>query len=259
MQDEEIRQVEQGVRMVPATAGMVVLAYNIWGLEGAIKLKRDVYVDIFWGKIKKWNDPRIKQSNPTLTLPKVDITPVVRLDSSGTTYAFTHHLSAISEAWRDAGPGVGKLIDWPGRAMVARGNAGVARRVKLSAGAIGYIEYSFAKRLGLPMAWLENKAGRFVKPDAQSGQLALAGGSAEPGHFRLFIPDPEGEASYPIITYSWLLLYDRYSDSAKVSVLKDFMWWGLTQGQDDSTALGYVPLPKEVVSRARSAVDKIHE
>jgi phosphate transport system substrate-binding protein len=258
MKDEEMAQVASGVKLVPSTAGMVVLAYNIWGLDGPIKLKRDVYVDIFLGKITHWNDSRIATSNPDLKLPKMEITPVVRLDSSGTTYAFTNHLSAISEAWR-SGPGTGKLIDWPGRASVARGNDGVAGRIKLTSGAIGYVEYGFAKRLDLPVAWLENKAGMFVQPSAQSGQLALQNGSAKiPRNLRVFIPDPDGEGSYPIVSYSWLLLYKKYTNDKLANALKDFVWWGLSRGQSYAEALGYIPLPQEMISRASEIVDRVH-
>lgn len=258
MQDAEMAQVEAGVNLVPATAGMVVLAYNVWGLEGELKLKRDVYVDIFLGKITQWNDPRIAASNPGINLPDMEITPVVRLDSSGTTFAFTNHLSAVSEAWRND-PGTGKLIDWPGRASNARGNDGVAGRIKLTAGAIGYVEYGYAKRLGLPMAWLENQAGHFISPTAKSGQMALQVGSQKiPRNLRVFIPDPAGVESYPIVSYTWLLLYKKYPSDKLANTLKNFVWWGLTKGQVYAEELGYIPLPQRVVSRASEIVDRIH-
>ncbi len=259
MQDSEIAQVPRGVRLVPATAGMVVLAYNLPELKGELKLQREVYLDIFAGKIRDWDDPRIKASNPNLTLPHKTIAVVVRQDSSGTTYAFTNHLSAISTAWRDRGPGVGKVIGWPGGAMIARGNEGVATRIKISDGAIGYLEYGFAKRLNLPMAWLENQAGHFIQPNAQSAQQALLNGSAAaPDNLRLFIPDPEGEMAYPIVTYSWLLLYDQYPDAAKLAALKDFVSWALGEGQRYSAELGYISLPQPVAAQALTLVDGIH-
>jgi len=259
MQDSEIAQVKQGVRLVPATAGMVVLAYNLPELKGELKLKRDVYVDIFAGRIRNWDDPRIKAANPNLALPRKTIAVVVRQDSSGTTYAFTNHLSAISTEWRDRGPGVGKVIGWPGGAMIARGNEGVASRIKISDGAIGYLEYGFARRLGLPMASLENKTGQFVQPDAQSGQQALLiGSAAAPDHLRLFIPDPEGETAYPIVTYSWLLLYDQYPDEAKLVAVKDFVSWALGEGQRYSAELGYIPLPQPVATQALKRMEGLH-
>lgn len=233
MNDHEMAQVKRGVWLIPVTAGMVVLAYNIWGLEGELKLGRDVCADIFLGKIKRWNDPKIQASNPDLTLPDMDITPVARLDSSGTTYAFTNHLTAISDYWRNDGPGTSKQIDWPARTMQVRGNEGVAQRIKISEGAIGYVEYGFAKRLGLPMAWLRNRAGKFVKPEAQTGEHALdSSADSFPANLRLFIPDPKGAGSYPIVSYSWLLLYDIYPNASKAAALKKSGTLGFNRGSE---------------------------
>jgi phosphate transport system substrate-binding protein len=169
MSDAEMAAVSRGVQLVSAVAGSIVLADNLDGLGGPLKLTREVYVDIFLGHIKSWDDPRIQRINPNLKLPRMDIALVVRQDSSGTTYAFTNHLSAISDEWRDRGPGVGRLLQWPGNAMAARGNESVAGRIKLSRGAIGYVECGIARRAGLMMAWLENKAGEFVQPHGGSG------------------------------------------------------------------------------------------
>jgi phosphate transport system substrate-binding protein len=215
-----------------------------------------VYVDIFEGKIKTWDYPRIKQINLDLKLPRDDIVIAVRQDSSGTTYAFTNHLSAISEEWRDRGPGTGSLIDWPGHAMAARGNEGVAGRIKMSRGALGYVEYSIAKRAGLSMAWLENKAGGFIQPHGGSG-LATLMNTELPDNLRVFLPDPEGRDSYPIVTYSWLLLYKKYDDPQKAFALKQYVKWCLTEGQEFNEFLGFVRLPPPVVARATHAVETI--
>ena len=163
---------ERGTVELPSAAGMIVLAYNLPGLKGRLNLPRDVYVDIFRGKIRTWDDPRIVAANPGLKLPPISIATVVRQDASGTTYAFTDHLAAISAEWAEK-PGVGKTIDWPHVAMLARGNEGVASKIRISQGAIGYIEYSFALRLGLAMAALQNKAGKFVAPTPLAGAAAL--------------------------------------------------------------------------------------
>lgn len=258
MNDEQIAKVERGVQLVPATAGSIVLAYNLKGLNGPLKLNRDVYVDIFAGKINKWNDPRIKASNPELNLPSANIVPVTRLDSSGTTFAFTNHLSAVSKEWRDRGPGVGKLIDWPRSAMAVRGNEGVASRVKISDGAIGYVEYSHAERAGLPMAWLENRAGQFVEPLPSSGESTLINNQDQmPADLRIFFPDPPGEGSYPIVTYSWLLLYRDYPNKEKGHALKEFVKWALADGQNYSETKGYIRLPEKVVQMGLHAVNQI--
>jgi phosphate transport system substrate-binding protein len=259
LSDEQIAQVKRGAQLVPTTAGVIVIAYHVNGLSGPLKFPRDVYKAIFTGKITRWNDHRIKAANPDLKLPDEDITIVARQDSSGTTFAFTNHLSAVSQEWRDSGPSVGKVVDWPGNAMVARGNEGVASRIKVSEGSIGYMEYGFAKRLGLPMAWLENKAGRFMEPNELSGVATLAKNASKmPENLRLLIPDPDGEDAYPIVTLSWLLLYRNYPDQAKASALKQFVNFGLTEGQHYSRELGYVPLPEKIVSRSQKALENIH-
>jgi len=254
--DEQIARAKSGARLVPVTGGIVVIAYNLPGITRPLRLARDVYVDIFSGRIRVWDDPRIRAANPDLDLPHRNITVVARQDSSGTTFAFTNHLSAISESWRDRGPGIGNLVDWRW-AMVARGNEGVAGRIKVSADSIGYVEYHFAKRLGLPMAQLQNKAGRFVDPNDQSGQAALASAKQMPENLRLFLPDPEGEASYPIVTYTWLLLHARYVDHDKATALKKFVAWGLTDGQVYSRDLGYISLPPEIATLSLASLDRI--
>jgi phosphate transport system substrate-binding protein len=256
MSDAQIAEVRRGVQLVPMVAGSIVLAYNLEGLGGDLKLTRDVYVDIFLGKIKTWDDLRIKRINPDLHLPKIDIALVVRQDGSGTTYAFTNHLSAISDEWRDRGPGVGTLIDWPGNAMAARGNEGVAGRIKISAGSIGYVEYGMARRAGLSMAWLENKAGQMIEPHGGSG-LATLMNTPLPENLRVFFPDPDGQDSYPIVTYSWLLLYRQYDDAPKLTALKHFVRWCLTAGQESNESLGFVRLPPPVIARAIAALDSI--
>ena len=256
MSDEEMAAVTRGVQLLPAVAGSIVLAYNLEGLGGELKLTRDVYADIFLGKIKTWDDPRLKAANPGLRFSHDNIARVVRQDSSGTTYAFTNHLSAISAQWRDHGPGVGRVIAWPGNPMVAPGNEGVAGRIKNSKGAIGYVEYGIAKRAGLAMAWLENKAGQFIQPHGDSGQATLLNVTM-PENLRVFFPDPDGKDSYPIVTFSWLLLYKQYDDQRKAAALKQYVKWCLTEGQVFNESLGYVRLAPQVIAHTMAAVDRI--
>jgi phosphate transport system substrate-binding protein len=256
MSDEEMAAVTRGVQLLPAVAGSIVLAYNLEGLGGELKLKRDVYADIFLGKIKTWDDPRIKATNPGLHLTRDNIALVVRQDSSGTTYAFTNHLSAISTQWRDHGPGAGRVLAWPSNPMVATGNEGVAGRIKNSKGAIGYVEYGIAKRAGLAMAWLENKAGQFIQPHGDSGRATLLNVTM-PENLRVFFPDPDGKDSYPIVTFSWLLLYKQYDDQRKAAALKQYVKWCLTEGQAFNESLGYVRLAPQVTAQTTAAVDRI--
>lgn len=253
--DAQAAKVPGGVVTVPATAGMVVLAYNLPGVTGILKLPREVYVEIFAGTLKRWDDPRIGAANPGVALPSRNIAIVARQDSSGTTAAFTSHLAAISPAWSEQGLSVGKMIEWPGSAMLAKGNEGVASRIKMSEGSIGYVEYGFAKRLDLPVAALQNKAGRYVMPTEPGGQAALAetsaGGDRDLG---MTVLNPSGADAYPVVTYSWLLLYRNYADAAKGVAVKDFVTWGLTDGQRFAADMGYLRLPEEVVKLGRQAL-----
>jgi phosphate transport system substrate-binding protein len=257
MTDEQMARVPNGARLIPATAGMVVMAYNLPGLGGSLKLSRDVYPDIFLRKIAKWSDPRIRAINPGLALPNRSIVIAARQDRSGTTFALANHLGAVSPEWQ-RGPGVGYTIDWSGRAMLARGNEGVAALVKASEGAIGYVEYGFAERLRLPMATIQNKSGRYVAPSEKSGQAAFASNVSQmPDNLRLYLPDPEGEDSYPIVSLTWLLLYERYPDKQKSAALKRFVTWGLSQGQSYGPDLGYIALPPDVTRQSRAALERI--
>ncbi|MBK8184595.1 MAG: phosphate ABC transporter substrate-binding protein PstS [Candidatus Competibacteraceae bacterium] len=257
MSDEQINQAKAGATLVPATASILALAYNLPDVTGALKLSRAVYADIFLGKIRHWNDPRIQALNPDLKLPKQVITLVARQDGSGTTYAMSNHLSAVSEEWRK-GPGTGTTINWPGVTMTARGNEGVAGRIKRSWGSFGYVEYGFAKRLGLPMIHLENKAGHYVEPSFERGQATLAANIDKiPANLRVFISDPDGEKAYPIISLSWLLLHGQYADQGKRDAIKSFVSWALADGQQLSEAEGYIPLPDAVATLARAAVDRV--
>ena len=256
LSDAQMTAAKTGAQLVPILAGSIVLAYNLDGLRGPLKLSRAVYTDMFFGTITSWDDPRIQQLNPGLKLPRQDIALVVRQDGSGTTYAFTNHLSAISTEWREHGPGVGALLTWPRPAMTVPGNEGVAGRIKQSKGAIGYVEYGIAQRGDLAMAWLENKAGAFIQPHGGSG-LATLLNVPMPDTLQVFAPDPDGEDSYPIVTYSWLLLYKTYDNPQKLAALKDYVTWCLTEGQAFNEALGLVRLPPQVVSRAMRAVDSL--
>lgn len=246
MSDEQIAEIKAGVQLIPATAGMVVVAFNLPGVH-SLNLSREVLVDIFNGTITDWDDERIATENPGVDLPAWTLVPVVRLDSSGTTFAFTNHLAASSPAWSD----VGTVVGWPGRAMRVAYNEGVAQRIRIGQGAIGYVGYEFASRLGLGMAALQNQAGNFVAPSAVSGQAALAGNADDmPDNLRLFIADPKGDDAYPIVTYSWLMLYERYADQAVGDAVRNFVVWSLTDGQPLAEEIGYIPLPAPVQQKA---------
>ena len=255
MTDEEMSQVKNGgVILLPMTAGSVVLAYNLPGGPGELNLSRDTYVGIFLGKITTWNDPTIAKSNPSASLPNTKITVVTRSDGSGTTFVFTSHLTAISDAWK-SGPGAGKSVNFP-VGIAGKGNPGVTALIKQTPGAIGYVEYGYAKQTGMPMATLENKSGKFVTVSQESEKAALANVQLPPD-LRAWITDPADPSAYPIVTYTWILAHKKYPDAKTAQTLKSVLNYGLTQGQGFSVELGYIPLPAGVVTEVSKAVDGI--
>src|ERR1700756_966111 len=171
MTDEQIAKVKQGVVLIPATAGSIVLAYNLPGVE-SLKLSREAYSGIFVGKITKWNDPTIAKANEGVKLPDTAITVCERSDGSGTTFVFTKHLSAISPEFKDK-VGEGTSVTWA-TGVAGKGNDGVTALIKQNKGAIGYVEYGYAKNNKLPFAALQNKAGEFVTATMESGAATLA-------------------------------------------------------------------------------------
>ncbi len=260
LSDREAAAISRGAITVPSTAGMVVLAYNVPGLSGELRLPREVYPAVMTGQIRRWDDPKIQEANPGLALPHRDIVIVARRDSSGTTYALTSHLAAISRAWREQGLGVGKLVEWPSATMLASGNEGVASRIKISEGSIGYVEFGFAKRLGLPVAFLQNKAGRYVAPDEATGRAALAGALVKtPAELDQSILDPSGADAYPIVTFSWLLIYRQYADPERGAAVRGFVGWGLSSGQSLGEKMGYLPLPGDVASSGAQALGSVSQ
>jgi len=256
MKDDEIKAVNGNVLMLPVTAGSVVVAFNLPGIE-TLNLSRTTYVDIFMGKITKWNDPAIQSTNPKVKLPDKTITVVYRTDGSGTTAIFTKHLAAISSTWKDK-IGSGKTVKWPTESSFigAKGNEGVTAQVQQTPGSIGYIEYSFAKENKLTVASLQNKSGKFVAPSNESSAEALAGIKL-PENLRAFSPDPEAAAAYPIVSFSWLLVKKTGYDPDKAKALEMTVEFLLNEGQTTAAELGYVPLPANVREKVRDAVDTL--
>ena len=264
MNEEEMAKVEQGVVLLPLTAGQVVLAYNLDGVE-ELRLPRDVYPRIFTGDITKWNDEAIAAANPDVELPDADITVVVRSDSSGTTYVFSGHLSAIDESFSEQ-IGQAKSPQWPQTQSFVKApkNDGITATIKQTPGAIGYIEYGYAKLTDAPTALLENASGNFVAPSAESGSAALesaefSGGTlpdSDVPDLVAWVWDPQGEESYPIVTFTWLLAYAEQDDD-KAEALRDLVEYALDEGQQSADELGYIPLPEPVREKVRAAVEDI--
>lgn len=204
--------------------------------------------------MKKWNDPAIVKTNPGVNLPGSVINVVVRADSSGTTFVFTQHLSAISKEFA-ASPGRNDMPAWPVGTR-SKGNEGVTASVQTTPGSIGYIEFGYAMSQKMPMAQLENKSGQFITASTASGQAALAAVSL-PENLIAWVPDPEAKDAYPIATFTWLLCYKKNPDPRKAEVLRGLVSYILTDGQKESEALGYLPLPDAVAAKVKAAIQNI--
>ena len=248
---EQAGKVKDGAIRVPATAGMVVLAYNLRGLEGGLRMSRAAYIGIFSGyhhPLERSRDRR-QQSRPDLAGARYCTRDAARCERHHR--RVPRHLAAVDPTWQG---GVGTRVAWPPRSMQAAGNEGVAALIKRSEGSIGYVEHGFARRLNLPVAVLENRAGQFVAPNAKSGQAGLAASVIDPEQLQQAVVDPSAPNAYPIVTYSWLFLYKTYSDPQMAGALKSFVEWGLTRGQERARAMGYVPLSAEAAALGQAAL-----
>ena len=248
MSDDEMSKLPAPAFHFPTVMGAVVITYNIPGFAGALKLTGDLVADIFAGKVTKWNDTRITSINPGVNLPASDILVVHRSDGSGTTYIFSDYLSAVSPSWSTA-PGKGKELAWP-TGLGGKGNDGVTGLVKQTPGSIGYVELAYAVQNKLPFATLKNKDGDWVAPSIESVSEAAAGvaKSLPAGtDFRVSIVNAPGKKSYPISSFTWLLVYKDQKDATKGKQLVGFLKWYLHNGGKSASDLLYAPLPTDVV------------
>jgi phosphate transport system substrate-binding protein len=254
MSDAEIAKVSDNVLLLPATAGTIVLAYNLPGVEAGLKLSRQAIAGILLGTVKTWDDAVIAKENPGVKLPSLPITVVTRADGSGTTAVFTAHIAAISPEFATK-VGSGKQVTWP-VGVSGKGNDGVTALIKQTPGAVGYVEFGYAVNNKLTSASLQNKSGNFVTPTIESGAATLASVNL-PANFRAFITDPEGANDYPIATFTWLLVKKTYTDASKSAAVKAFVKYGLTTGQQAAPALGYITLPAPVVEKVLAALESV--
>ena len=242
MTDAELAKAKGPILHIPTVLGAVVVTYNLPGVTQPLKLTGDVIADIFLGKITKWSDSRIKALNNGVALPNSDILVVHRSDGSGTTYIFSDYLAAVSPAWATA-PGKGKELQWP-VGVGGKGNEGVAGQVKQTPGAIGYVELAYAKQNGLPYASVKNASGQFVAPSIESVTAAAAGAAGKlPANtdFRLSIVNAPGAATYPISSFTYLLIDKTPANAVKQQQLLDFLKWALSDGEQSAAALDYAP------------------
>ncbi len=255
MTDPQIAAVQGNVAHLPTVLGAVVITYNLPAL-GSAKLKLDAatIADIFLGKITRWDDRRIAALNPGLRLPKTDLIVVHRSDGSGTTYVFVDYLAKVSPEWKTR-VGTATSVSWP-TGLGGRGNEGVTQQVKQLEGALGYVELVYAIQNKLPVAQVKNVAGQFVDASLEAVTAAAASARLERGtDFRVSITNAPGATSYPISSYTWLLVKTDNPNAAKAKAIKDFLTWVVTpEAQKMALDLGYAPLPDAVVALVRDRI-----
>lgn len=255
MTDREMQQSGQRILHVPTAIGAVALTYHLPGLTRPLNLSGDVIADLFLGRITRWNDPRLVELNPRIALPDIAVRVVHRSDGSGTSYIFSDYLSTVSPTWA-AGPGRGLAVRWP-VGVAGDGNEGVAGEVKATEGAVGYVEVVYARQNRLPVAHVRNQSGRFVSP--MPFEIANAAASVldllptlpanQDIGLRVSLVNAPGAQSYPIASFTWMLLAPDEMGADKTGQLVRFLQWALQDGATVTSALGYVPLPSIIADR----------
>jgi phosphate transport system substrate-binding protein len=252
MTDEQIAGVGGNVAHLPTVLGAVVLTYNLPSLAGTkLRLDAPTIVDIFLGKVTKWNHPRIAALNPGVTLPNRDLLVVHRSDGSGTTFVFVDYLSKVSAEWKSS-VGAATSVSWP-VGLGGKGNEGITQQVKQTEGALGYVELVYAASNNLPFALIQNASGEFADATLDAVSAAAAGATLAPDtDFRVSITNAEGPAAYPIASFTWLLVKPDNPDPVKARVIRDFLSWMVSDSaQATARTLGYAPLPAPVATLVR--------
>ena len=260
MNDEQLKAFQDkhgfGILHFPTVLGADVPAYNIPGVTSELNFTPDAIAGIFLGKITKWNDPAIAGPNKGVNLPANDIVVVHRSDGSGTSYIWTDYLSKVSDDWKNK-VGKGTSVNWP-VGLGGKGNEGVAGLIKQTPNSFGYVELIYAIQNSMPYGKVKNSSGTIVKADLASVTAAAAGAAKDmPADFRVSITNAPGKTAYPISSFTWLLIPEKFSDAAKRDAIKGFVSWMLTDGQNDTEALSYAKLPKEVVAMEKQALAKV--
>ncbi|PWT89956.1 MAG: phosphate ABC transporter substrate-binding protein PstS [Blastocatellia bacterium] len=258
MKDEDLKSAPAELLHIPTVLGAVVVTYNLSGVNQPLRFSPDVIADIFLGKIKKWNDPKIVADNPGVTLPAADITVVHRSESSGTSAVFTDYLSKVSPEWKEK-VGSGVQPSWP-VGLGGKGNEGVTGQVKSTPNTIAYVELAYAVNNKLPVGLIKNQAGAFIAPSLESVTAAAAESIATtPEDLRVSITNAAGKDAYPISSYTYILVYKQQKDPSKGKALVDFVWWGIHDGQavTKDPTYPYAPLPQEIVKRAENKLNSV--
>jgi phosphate transport system substrate-binding protein len=261
MNDDQLKAYQDkhngtGILHFPTVLGADVPTYNIPGVTGALNFTPDALAGIFLGKITKWNDPAIAGANKGVSLPAADIVVVHRSDGSGTSYIWTDYLSKVSDEWKGK-VSKGTSVNWP-VGLGGKGNEGVTGLVKQTPNSIGYVELIYAVQNNIPYGTVKNSSGNFVKADLASVTAAAAGAAKEmPEDFRVSITNAPGKTAYPISSFTWLLIPQKFQDAGKRDAIKGFLKWMLNDGQGSVEALSYAKLPKEVVEKEKKAINNI--
>ncbi len=256
MTDQLLAQANPKILHFPTVLGAVVPTYNVQGVKTDLKFTPQALAGLMLGTIKKWNDPELAKANPGVTLPANDVVVIHRSDGSGTTFVWTDYLSKVSPEWKSK-VGASTAVNWP-VGLGAKGNEGVSGLVEQTPNAIGYVELVYALENKLAYGIVRNQAGSYVKPDLNSVTAAAASAASNmPADFRVSITNPSGENAYPISSFTYLLIYSKMPDASKRDAIKGFLRWMLQDGQKMTTALGYAPLPQQVVSKELAAIPKI--
>jgi phosphate transport system substrate-binding protein len=245
-----------GILHFPTVMGGNVPIYNIPGVSQQLNFTPEALAGIFLGKITKWNDPELTKANPGVKLPDKSIVVVHRSDGSGTSYVWTDYLSKVSKEWEST-VGRGNAVKWP-VGLGGKGSEGVTGQVKQQPESIGYVEVIYALQNKLTYGKVKNQAGNFVDGNLQGVTAAAAGAITEmPDDFRVSITNARGKDSYPISTFTWLLIPEKIADPAKKKAIKDFITWALKDGQNLCEPLSFARLPKAVIDKETKAIAKI--
>jgi phosphate transport system substrate-binding protein len=256
MTNEQLSECPFKILHIPTVLGAVVPSYNVPGIKQELRFTSKLLAGIFMGKIDNWNDPAIADVNPGVKFPDLPILVVHRSDASGSTYVLTDYLSKVSPEWNSK---VGKntSVQWP-VGPGAKGNEGVSGEIRQVDGSIGYIELNYAVQNQISYGLVSNKSGKFVRASLDSTTAAAAATTRIPADFRVSITDPDGTGAYPIASFTWLLVPQQSRDATKGRALHDFLIWMLTDGQRETGALTYAPLPKEMINPLRETINTVH-
>jgi phosphate transport system substrate-binding protein len=255
MTDDMLKEAKTSILHMPTVLGADVPAYNIPGVTGGLKFTPEALAGIFLGRVTKWNDKSITSANPGVNLPDKDIIVVHRSDGSGTTYIWTDYLSKVSADWQSQ-VGKGTSVKWP-IGLGGKGNEGVAGSIRQLQGSIGYVELIYAVQNNISYGSVKNLAGNFVKASLESVTAAAAAAPKMPADFRVSITNAPGKDSYPVSSFTWLLIPAQSKDAAKGKILADFLNWMVTDGQKMTAALSYAPLPDGVVQKEKEAIKQV--